>query len=76
MAYAIWRTILRNSNYVQCLKLAPMEKAWYLASMEYSPNGKSIIAPMKHTPMIYNFNEKGMILWKILFQSGNGHGKR
>ena len=53
-----------------------MEKAWYLASMEYSPNGKSIIAPMKHTPMIYNFNEKGMILWKILFQSGNGHGKR
>ena len=53
-----------------------MEKAQFLAPVEYSPNGKSIMAPMKHTPMIYNLNEKGMVLWKILFRSSNGHGER
>ena len=40
-----------------------MEKVSFLASMEY-------------TPMVYSPNGKGMVLWKILFWSGNGHGKR
>ena len=76
IAYAIQRTILRNLNYVQCLILAPVEKAWFLGPVDYSPNGKSIMAPMEHTSMVYSFNEKGMVLWNVLFWSGNGHGKR
>ena len=49
--------------------------------MIFGPNGilahgKIIMAPMEHTPMVYSFNEKGIVLWEILFRSGNGHGKR
>ena len=40
-----------------------MEKAWFLAPMEY-------------TPMVSSPNGEDMVLWKILFGSGNGHGKR
>ena len=58
------------------LKLISNGKGIILAPVEYSPKGKSIMAPMKHTPMIYNLNEKGMVLWKILFRSSNGHGER
>ena len=25
----MWKTILRNLNFVQCLDIAPMEKAWF-----------------------------------------------
>ena len=53
-----------------------MEKAWFMASMEYSPNGGGIIAPMEYTPIVYSPNGKDMLLWKILFWSGNDHGKR
>ena len=76
IADAIRRTKLRNLNHVQCSNLAPMEKEWFLAPMEYSPNKKSIMARMEHTPMVYSLIEKGMVLWKILFRSGNGYGKR
>ena len=58
------------------LKLSSSGKGIILAQMEYSPNGKSIMAPMEHTPMVYSLNEKGMVLWKILSRSGDGHGKR
>ena len=33
------------------------------------------MAPMEYTPMVYRFNGKGMVSRKILFRSGNGHGK-
>ena len=36
----------------------------------------SFLAPMKYTPMVYSPNGKGMVPWKIIFRSGNGHGKR
>ena len=47
-----------------------MEKASSFVLVEYSPNGKGIMAPMEYTP-----NEKGIALWKILFRNGDGHGK-
>ena len=49
---------------------------WFMAPMEHSPNGKGIMAPMEYSPMIYSPSGKIMFLWKILFQRGNGHGKR
>ena len=55
--------------------LSPKEKAWFLARMEYSPNGRDILAPMGYTPMVYSPNGKDMVLWKILFQNGNGLSK-
>ena len=72
----IWKTILRNLNYVQCLNIAPMEKAWFMVPMDYSPNGKYIIVPMGYIPKFNNPNGKGTILWWILFRSRNGHVKR
>ena len=45
------------------LNLALMEKASFLALMEYNP-------------MVYSPNEKGVFLWKIIFLNGNGYGKR
>ena len=45
--------------------LAP-EKAWFFAPIEYSANGKNIMTPMEHTPMVYSLNEKGMVLLKVL----------
>ena len=44
-----------------------MEKAWIMARMEYSPNGKGIMAPMEYIPMVYRPNEKSLVLWKIVF---------
>ena len=55
MVYAIQRTILGNLNYVQCLNLALMEKASFLALMEY-------------TPLVYSPSGKDKFLWKILFE--------
>ena len=28
--------------------IAPTEKAWFMVPMEYSPNGKEIIAPIEY----------------------------
>ena len=53
-----------------------MAKAWFKASMECSPSGKGIIVPMEYTPIVYNPYGKGMVLWKILLQMANDHGKR
>ena len=33
-----------------------------MAPIEYSPNGKGIMAPMKYTPMFYSPNGKIMVL--------------
>ena len=41
--------------------------------MVYEPNGKDIMVPVENILMIYSPNRKGMILWKIVFRSGNGH---
>ena len=38
-----------------------MEKAWFMAPMEYSPNEKDIIAPMEYIPKFNSANEKGMV---------------
>ena len=53
-----------------------MEKVWFLAPMECSPNGKGIMTPVEHTPMVYSLNEKYIVLWKIFFRTGNRHGKK
>ena len=45
-----------------------MEKVWFMAPMEYSPNGKDIMAPMDDSPMVYSRNGKAMVLWKIVFE--------
>ena len=57
-------------------KLSPKEKVWFFTPVEYSSNGKGIMAPMEYKPMVYSPNGKGMVSWKILFRSGNGHSKR
>ena len=61
----VYSIILRNLNFVQCI--SPMEKAWFMAPMEYSPFGRDIMAPMDYTPMVNSPNGKGMVLWKIVF---------
>ena len=43
-----------------------MEKTWFMAPMEYNPNGKGIAAPKKYVLMVYSPNEKGMVLRKIV----------
>ena len=48
IAYAIRKKMLKNLSYVQCLNIAPMGKAWFVAPMEYSPNGKDIMTPMEY----------------------------
>ena len=60
--------ILRNLNYVQCLIIAPMEKAWFVVPVEYNPNGKGKMSPMGYTPMAYSPKVNGMVLWKIVFE--------
>ena len=37
-----WKVILGNLKYVQCLNIALMEKARFMAPMEYNPNGQDI----------------------------------
>ena len=39
-----------------------MEKAWFMAPVEFSPDGKSITAPMEYTLMVYSPNGKGKVL--------------
>ena len=80
--YEKWKTMLRNLNYVQCLNIAPMKKAlfrpqwnvssWFISPMEYTLMVYSLngIYPMGYSP-----NGKGMVLWKIVFRSGNSRGK-
>ena len=70
--------MLKNLNYVQYLNITPMKKPWFMVSIEYSPNEKSIMAPMKCTLMVYIPNGKDMVLWNIAFWSGNRwkNGKR
>ena len=51
-------------------KNSPNEKG-----MIYGPNGKGIMMPMEHTPMVDSPNRKGMVFLMILFRSGNGYGK-
>ena len=53
-----------------------MKKPWFLPTMKYSLNGKDIMALMEYTTIVYSHNKKDMSLWKVLFQSGNNHGKR
>ena len=45
----------------------PMKKAWIMAPVEQSFNGKGIMAPMEYIPMAYRPLEKGMVLWKTVF---------
>ena len=44
--------------------------------MEYSPSEKGIIGPIEYILKVYGPNGKGIVLWKIVFRSGNRHGKR
>ena len=44
--------------------------------MEYSPSEKGIMGPIEYILKVYGPNGKGIILWKIVFRSGNRHGKR
>ena len=46
-----------------------------MAPMEYSPNGKDIMAPKEYIPKFNSPNGKDIVLWRILFRSGDGHVK-
>ena len=61
-SHAIRKTIPGNLNYVQCLNIAPIEKAWFMAPMEYIPNKKGIMVPIEYALMVYSPNRKGMVL--------------
>ena len=52
-------------------KYSPNEKG-----KVYGPSGKDIMAPIEYTLMVYILNGKSMLPWKIVFRSGNYHGKR
>ena len=39
-----------------------MEKAWFMAQMEYSPNGKDIMTPMEYITKVNSPNGKSMVL--------------
>ena len=54
--------ILRSLNYVHCLKIVQMEKAWFMVSMEYTRNVKGIMVPTENALIFYRPNRKGMIL--------------
>ena len=47
-----------------------------MVPVEYNTNGKGIMAVMKYILIIYSPNWKCMVLWKIIFEIGNGHGER
>ena len=44
--------------------------------MFYGPKGYGIMASMEYILIIYSTNGEGMVLWNIVFPSGNCHGKR
>ena len=48
--YAQYSITLRNLKNIQYFNIAPMEKEWFMTPMEYSPNGKNIIATIEYTP--------------------------
>ena len=62
IAYTIWKIILKSLNYVQCLNIAHIEKAKFMMQMEYSPNGKGIMALREYSLVVYIPNGKGMVL--------------
>ena len=43
-----------------------MEKTWFMALMEYNPNGKGIAAPKEYVLMVHNPNGKGVVLRKTV----------
>ena len=47
-----------------------------MVPMDYNNNGKGIMATMKYILIIYSPNLKCMVLWKIIFEIGNGQGER
>ena len=57
IVYAIRKKILTNLNYVQCLKIAPIEKTW----------PKRNIVPMKKA-LYYGPNGKDVVLCKLFFE--------
>ena len=73
---AIWKAILRDLNYVHGSNKEPMEKTWFMAPVEYNPNGKDITAPMEYILMVHSPNGKGIVLRKTVFGRDNCHGKR
>ena len=45
-----------------------MEKAWFMVPMEYSPNGKVIMAPREYTPMVYSPKLKTWFYERLFFE--------
>ena len=41
IAYATWKIVLRNLNYLQCLDM--VLKAGFMASVQYNPSGKGMM---------------------------------
>ena len=43
-----------------------MEKTWFMALMEYNPNGKGITEPKEYVLMVHSPNGKGIVLQRLL----------
>ena len=62
-------SICNTKNNAWKLKLCSMFK--------HSPNWKGMVyVPNGIFPLVFNPNGKCMVLWKMPFRSGNGHGKK
>ena len=53
-----------------------MEKAWLMDPMEYNPNGKGVMVPVKCYPHDLQPQWKRLAFMKDFFGIGNCHGKR
>ena len=42
-----------------------MEKTWFMALMEYNPNGKGITTPKKYVLIVHSPSGKGMVLQRL-----------
>ena len=43
-------------------KHSPTKKAWFMAPVKTSTNGKGIMTLIEYTPLVYRPNEKAMVL--------------
>ena len=63
IAYAMRKTILRNLNYAQCLNIALMKKAWFIAPME-----KALWCQWNITPWFIVPMEKARFYERFFFE--------
>ena len=67
IGYAIWKTVLRNLNYDQCLNIGQCEGHGF-GPVKYSPNEKDIMASMEYTLTVRAPVEKTLFFERLFFE--------